>query len=92
MHSGSFLHANLIRVELIARKNMMKLPSLSNLHACKNIAFIGPGGIDKTSLAKDYERQRCLAEFKLYYLKTSELHDRLQKQPVQATHHARLLH
>lgn len=58
---------------------LRKLSSLSNLYARKNIAFIGPGGIGKTHLAKAYGRQCCLAGFKSYYLKASELRDRLQK-------------
>lgn len=33
---------------------LRKLPALSNLHARKNLAFIGPGGIGKTHLAQAY--------------------------------------
>ena len=31
---------------------LRRLPALSNLHARKNLAFIGPGGIGKTHLAR----------------------------------------
>ena len=58
---------------------LRKLPALSNLHARKNIAFIGPGGIGKTHLAQAYGRACCLACYKTYYLKATELRDRLGK-------------
>ena len=48
---------------------LRKLPALSNLHARKNLAFIGPGGIGKTHLAQAYGRQCCLNGFKTYYIK-----------------------
>lgn len=55
------------------------LPALSNLHARKNLAFIGPGGIGKTHLAQAYERECCLAGYKTYYLKATELRDKLKR-------------
>ncbi len=58
---------------------LRKLPALSNLHARKNLAFIGPGGIGKTHLAQAYGRECCLAGYKTYYLKATELRDRLAK-------------
>lgn len=58
---------------------LRKLPALSNLHARKNLAFIGPGGIGKTHLAQAYGRACCLEGFKAYYLKATELRDRLKK-------------
>ena len=58
---------------------LRKLPALSNLQARKNIAFIGPGGIGKTHLAQAYGRECCLAGYKTYYLKATELRDRLKK-------------
>ena len=58
---------------------LRKLPELACLHAKRNIAFIGPGGIGKTHLAQAYGRACCLAGYKTYYLKASELRDRLQR-------------
>lgn len=58
---------------------LKKLPALSNLHARKNVAFIGPQGIGKTHLAQAYGHACCLEGHKTYYLKASELKDRLDK-------------
>ena len=58
---------------------LRKLPSLANLHARKNIAFIGPGGIGKTHLAQAYGRECCLMGYKTYYLKATELKAKLEK-------------
>lgn len=58
---------------------LRKLPALANLHARKNLAFIGPGGIGKTHLAQAYGRACCLEGFKTYYLKATELRDKLKK-------------
>lgn len=58
---------------------LRSLSSLSNLHARKNIAFIGPGGIGKTHLAQAYGRECCLNCHKTYYLKANELRDKLDK-------------
>ena len=69
---------------------LRKLPALSNLHARKNLAFIGPGGIGKTHLAQAYGRACCLEGFKTYYLKATELRDKLKKRrrPSRAAHPA----
>lgn len=58
---------------------LRKLPALSNLHARKNLAFIGPGGIGKTHLAQAYGRECCLNGYKAYYLKATELRDKLKR-------------
>lgn len=58
---------------------LRRLPALANLHARKNLAFIGPGGIGKTHLAQAYGRACCLEGFKTYYLKATELRDKLKK-------------
>lgn len=50
---------------------LRKLPALANLHARKNLAFIGPGGIGKTHLAQAYGRECCLNGYKTYYLKAT---------------------
>ena len=58
---------------------LRKLPALSNLHARKNLAFIGPGGVGKTHLAQAYGRECCLNGYKTYYIKATELRDKLSK-------------
>lgn len=58
---------------------LAKLSALADLHARRNIAFIGPGGIGKTHLAQAYARQCCLEGMKAYYVKATELRDRLSK-------------
>lgn len=58
---------------------LRKLPALANLHARKNLAFIGPGGIGKTHLAQAYGRECCLSGYKTYYLKATELRDKLRR-------------
>ena len=57
---------------------LAKLPALADLHARRNVAFIGPGGIGKTHLAQAYGRECCLRGLKTYYIKASELKDRLE--------------
>ena len=58
---------------------LRKLPALANLHARKNLAFIGPGGIGKTHLAQAYGRECCLNGYLTYYLKATELRDKLRR-------------
>jgi DNA replication protein DnaC len=58
---------------------LRELPALANLHARKNLAFIGPEGVGKTHLAQAYGRECCLSGYKTYYIKASELRDRLKK-------------
>lgn len=58
---------------------LRKLLALSNLRARKNIAFIGPDGIGRTHLAQAYGHECCLAGYKAYYLKATELRDRLKR-------------
>lgn len=60
-------------------KALRQLPSLANLHARKNIAFIGPEGIGKTHLAQAYGNRCCALGFKTYYLKATELKAKLEK-------------
>ena len=58
---------------------LKKLPTLANLQASKNLAFIGPEGVGKTHLAQAYGRQCCLNGYKAYYIKATELRDKLHK-------------
>lgn len=53
-----------------------KLPSLADLYAHRNVAFVGPGGIGKTHLAQAYGRECCMRGLKTYYIKATELRDR----------------
>ena len=50
---------------------------LSALYAHKNLAFIGPQGVGKTHLAMAYGRQCCRLGLKAYFLKATELNQRL---------------
>lgn len=51
------------------------LPSLSALHAHKNLAFIGPTGTGKTHLAMAFGHACCQQKLKTYFIKMSELND-----------------
>ena len=51
------------------------LPSLSALHAHKNLAFIGPTGTGKTHLAMAFGHACCQQRLKTYFIKMSELND-----------------
>lgn len=53
------------------------LATLAALHAHKNIAFIGPQGVGKTHLAMAYGRVCCMSGYKTYFLKATELNQRL---------------
>ena len=44
-----------------------------------NVNIIGPGGMGKTHLAQAYGRECCLLGYKAYYIKATELRDRLRK-------------
>lgn len=57
-----------------ALKNM---PALSALYAHENLAFIGPQGVGKTHLAMAYGRKCCQNGLKAYFLKATELKQRL---------------
>ena len=57
---------------------LSKLPALADLYAGRNVAFMGPGGVGKTHLAQAYGRECCLRGLKTYYIKASELKDRLR--------------
>lgn len=64
----------------IAGKNVDKLrslPTLSALYAHKNLAFIGRPGTGKTHLAQAFGRTCCEHGFKTYFIKMTELRDRM---------------
>ena len=56
---------------------LKNLVSLSELYAHKNLAFIGPQGVGKTHLAMAYGRQCCQLGLKAYFLKATELNQKL---------------
>ncbi len=53
------------------------LSTLAALHAHKNLAFIGPQGVGKTHLAMAFGRECCLKGYKTYFLKATELNQKL---------------
>ena len=64
----------------ITGKNVDKLRSLSTLSALyshKNLAFIGKTGTGKTHLAQAFGRACCEQGLKAYFIKMSELRDRM---------------
>lgn len=59
---------------------LRRLPVLENLHARKNIAFIGPGGRHRKDAPRAaYGRECCLLGYKTHYIKATELRDRMRK-------------
>lgn len=53
------------------------IPSLSAVYAHRNLAFIGPQGIGKTHLAMAIGRECCERGLKAYFLKATELNQKL---------------
>ncbi len=53
------------------------ISTLAALHAHKNLAFIGPQGVGKTHLAMAFGRECCMNGYKTYFLKATELNQRL---------------
>ena len=56
---------------------LRNLPSLTAVNAGRNLAFIGPQGVGKTHLAMAYGRECCIRGLKTYFLKATELNQRL---------------
>lgn len=56
---------------------LKNLPALSAVYAHRNIAFIGPPGLGKTHLAMAYGRECCKQGMKTYFLKATELNQKL---------------
>lgn len=64
----------------ISGRNVEKLKSLSTLsaiYAHKNLAFIGKTGTGKTHLAQAFGYECCRRGLKVYFIKMSELRDRM---------------
>ena len=57
-------------------EKLKSLPSLTAIHAHKNLAFIGPAGIGKTHLAQAFGYECCQQGLKSYFIKMTELRDR----------------
>lgn len=56
---------------------LRNLQALTSVNAGQNIAFIGPQGVGKTHLAMAYGRECCNQGYKTYFLKATELNQRL---------------
>ncbi len=56
---------------------LKNLPALSAIYAHRNLAFIGPPGLGKTHLAMAYGRECCKRGMKTYFLKATELNQKL---------------
>lgn len=75
----TFENFDFARIQGKDAKALRSLPTLSNLYARKNIAFIGPGGVGKTHLSQAFGYACCMEGFKSYYIKASELKDKMGK-------------
>lgn len=60
-------------------ESLKALPTLSAIYAHSNLAFIGPPGTGKTHLAQAFGYACCSYGLKTYFIKASELKDRLTK-------------
>lgn len=58
-------------------EQLVNLPSLSPLYSRNNMAFIGPQGVGKTHLAMAFGRKVCEAGMKTYFLKATELNQKM---------------
>ena len=56
---------------------LQNLSTLAALHGRRNLAFIGPQGVGKTHLAMAFGRACCENGYKAYFLKASELNQKL---------------
>lgn len=56
---------------------LKNLSALTAIYAKRNLAFIGPPGVGKTHLAMAYGRACCMQGMKTYFLKATELNQRL---------------
>ena len=65
------------RIHCKSMETLMSLKTLAPLYARKNLAFIGPQGVGKTHLAMAFGRECCRKGMKTYYLKASELSQKL---------------
>ena len=57
---------------------LANLPALSDIYARRNIAFIGPEGVGKTHLSQAYGYECCLRGMSAYFLKATELREKLK--------------
>ena len=58
-------------------ERLKNVSSLSAVYAHRNLAFIGPAGTGKTHLAQAFGNECCQQGLKTYFIKASELRDKL---------------
>lgn len=58
-------------------ERLKNVSSLSAVYAHRNLAFIGPAGTGKTHLAQAFGYECCQQGLKTYFIKASELRDKL---------------
>lgn len=69
----SYVHSNNL-------EKLKNLSTLSPLYEHRNLAFIGPPRIGKTHLAMSFGRACCELGNKVYFLKATELNQRLTQE------------
>ncbi len=75
--SKTFGNFDFTRLHGKQAEKIKELPTLNALYAHKNLALIGPPGVGKTHLAMAYGYACCEQGLKSYFLKATELNQRL---------------
>lgn len=75
----TFANFDFARLQGKQADSLRDMPSLKSLYAHRNLALIGPPGVGKTHLAMAYGRACCEIGLKCYFLKATELNQRLME-------------